>query len=184
MKNIILLPLFMLFIFKVFAQETNDHFKIKFNDGLEYNTNSAGASILEDSTISIVGIVKGNVSHLFQLELIPTDEPKKKFTKGIYYFNIIDQMMDFVPGQSIGYNTKAFYLQGINGSTSQEWITDNNFDIDSMEIAFVSNIGFIEIEYISDSRIKGKFSCELLQRFPTSGAKKTMEGTFDVPLIH
>lgn len=172
MKNIILLSLFMLFIFKVSAQKKADHFTIKFSDGLEYNMNPAGAIIQENNTISIVGTVKGNVSHSFQIELIPIDVPKKKFTKGIYHFNVVDQMMqimDYVPNQSIGYKTKAFYLQENNGITSQEWITETN-----------PENGFIEIEFISDSRIKGKFSCELLQRSPTSGAKKTVEGTFDV----
>lgn len=172
MKNVILLWLFICSIFNVSAQKKADHFTVKFSDGLEYNMNPAGAIIQEDSAISIVGTVKGNVSHSFQIVLIPTDVPKKKFTKGIYHFNVVDQMMDYVPNQSIGYKTKAFYLQQNNGTTSQEWITDSN-----------PENGFIEIEFISDSRIKGKFSCELLQRLPTRGAKKTAEGTFDVAFL-
>ncbi len=67
MKNMILLPLFMLVIFKVSAQKTADHFKIKSNDGIEYNMKSAGAFILKDSTISIVGIVKGVVLTFFSI---------------------------------------------------------------------------------------------------------------------
>lgn len=172
MKNVILLWLFICSIFNVSAQKKADHFTVKFSDGLEYNMNPAGAIIQEDSAISIVGTVKGNVSHSFQIVLIPTDVPKKKFTKGIYHFNVVDQMMDYVPNQSIGYKTKAFYLQQNNGTISQEWITDSN-----------PENGFIEIEFISDSRIKGKFSCELLQRLPTRGAKKTAEGTFDVAFL-
>lgn len=172
MKNVILLWLFICSIFNVSAQKKADHFTVKFSDGLEYNMNPAGAIIQEDSAISIVGTVKGHVSHSFQIVLIPTDVPKKKFTKGIYHFNVVDQMMDYVPNQSIGYKTKAFYLQQNNGTISQEWITETN-----------PENGFIEIEFISDSRIKGKFSCELLQRLPTSGAKKTVEGTFDVAFM-
>ncbi len=95
--------------------------------------------------------------------------PKKKFTKGIYYFNEKNQLQDYAPGQSFGYRLKAFYFQENNGSSSDEWLTLN------------PDKGFIEIEFISDSRIKGKFSCELIQIFPRSEAKKTIESTFDLP---
>lgn len=152
------------------AQNISNSFRVKFSDGTLYNINFAGGLILKDSTLSISATQKGNITHSFDIQLVFTDnKSKKNFTKGYYYFNKIDQMMDYIPGQSISYKAQVFYLQDKNGTTAQEWITDAN-----------PEDGFIEIETITDSRIKGRFSCELIQRLPVKGAKKMVEGSFDV----
>lgn len=173
MKARFLLSLLMLLVVSASAQKAANSLVVKFSDGTQYNMSLAGALFQKDSSLAIVGSIKGNISHSFQMQIIPTkDKSREHFKKGYYYFNYMDQMMDFVPGQTFSYKLQGFYLQEKGGTTEQEWMTETN-----------PEEGFIEIEFISATRIKGRFSFELVQRFPTKGAKNPVVGSFDVEII-
>jgi hypothetical protein len=152
------------------AQKTNNRMTVNFSDGVQHEMNMAGAIIKEDSTLTIIGTIKGEISNSFQIQLIPDDNTnKKKFTKGYYYFKYGDQLLNFVPGQTISYKAQGYYVQENNNKIFQEWETAND-----------PEKGFIEIETITSDRINGRYYCELIQSFPAKGAKKTAEGTFDL----
>ena len=173
MKAKFLLSLFLLLAVSASAQKAANSLVVQFSDGTQYNMSLAGALFQKDSSFAIVGSIKGNIAHSFQMQIIPTkDKSKEHFKKGYYYFNTMDQMMDFVPGQTFSYKLQGFYLQDKGGITEQEWITETN-----------PEDGYIEIEFISDMRVKGRFSFELVQRYPTKGAKNLVVGSFDVAII-
>ena len=63
------------------AQKTNNRMTVNFSDGVQHEMNMAGAIIKEDSTLTIIGTIKGEISNSFQIQLIPDDNTnKKKFT--------------------------------------------------------------------------------------------------------
>lgn len=161
----------MLFFVVVSAQKASNSFTVKFGDRSQFTMILSSASVSSDSSITIIGTTKGNPAHSFQISLMQIDESSKKsFTKGYYHFSRQQQHHDYVPGQIV-YELNVFYLFENAGSSPQEWAT-----------AYSPTKGFIEIESISDSRIKGRFSCELEQQSPTRGATKMVEGNFNVAI--
>lgn len=163
----------MLLAFSASAQKAANNLVVIFSDGTEYNISLAGAQFQKDSSLAIFGTIKGYIAHSFQIQIIPTkDKSKEHFKKGYYYFNSMDQMMDFVPGQTFTYKAQGFYLQDKGGITEQEWMTEAN-----------PEDGYVEIEFISDVRVKGRFSFELVQRYPSKGAKNIVVGSFDVAIL-
>lgn len=173
MKISVLLSMLLISVANFGAQTDSNRLLVKFGDGTQYDMNVAGAIIREDSTLAIFGTQKGSISHTFQISLTPTDKNgPKKFKTGKYYFAYMDQAFNFVPGETMNFEARGYYIEKNNETLSQEWMTG-----DSPEK------GVIEIENITPNRIKGRFFCELIQNFPIKGVKKTAEGTFDVAFI-
>ncbi|MCO5230197.1 MAG: hypothetical protein M9958_03475 [Chitinophagales bacterium] len=176
-KKITLSFLFLLSLTTVTAQtqKTSNHFEVKFDSGTKLEMNSSFAILSPDNKITIIGFDKNATpSPTFQIELIPTNATDKRaFTKGYYRLNSSDQRLYYVPGESFSYDLKMTYVLLSDEQTIPEWNTD----------LVPEPKGFLEIESITDTRIKGKFYCEMIERFPNRGAKKTAEGTFDVQII-
>jgi len=171
-KPLVLILLLVLSMGLVFAQPSS-RFVVKMSDGTTHDLNLAGAFIREDRSLAIFANTKGSISHNFQIRIKPTTNEIESFTKGKYLFNSSSRLLDFIPGgPSTDYETEAYYSQITNEKISQEWMS-----------AVSPEFGFIEIESITGDRVKGKFYCEVIQQLPVKGAKKTMEGTFDVPII-
>lgn len=171
-KPLVLILLLVLSMGLVFAQPSS-RFVVKMSDGTTHDLNLAGAFIREDRSLAIFANTKGSISHNFQIRIKPTTNEIESFTKGKYLFNSSSRLLDFIPGgPSTDYETEAYYSQITNEKISQEWMS-----------AVSPEFGFIEIESITGDRVKGKFYCEVIQQLPVKGAKKTMEGTFDVAII-
>lgn len=170
-KSLVLLLLLALPLGSVFAQSSS-RFVVKLSDGTSYDLNRAAASIREDRSLEIFADTKGSISHIFQIKIKPAPDGNN-IMKGNYLFNSTQRLLDYVPGEPSGnYQTEASYAQMKNENTVEEWISKYNPDF-----------GYIEIESITADRVKGKFYCEVEQKLPLKGAKKIMEGTFDLAII-
>lgn len=171
MKRTLLFYLTLLSFSTVFAQQSN-RFVVKLSDGNTYDLNLAGAFIDPDRSVSIYAKTSSNIKHSFLLRIKPGKTETKGVVKAKYYFNSTTRRLEYVPGDPNDYELVAYYSEENNKVNSQDWIAKNN-----------SEIGYIEIESISAERVKGKFYCQLIQETPVSGAKKIMEGTFDVAVM-
>lgn len=171
MKRTLLSVLLLLSLGPVFAQPSS-RLVVKLNDGTSHDMNRAGAFIRADRSLAIFAGTKADISHTFQIRIkpVPNDGNIKK---GRYLFSSRQRLLDYVPGEPSGnYETEAYYAQTKNENIVEEWISKSNPDV-----------GYIEIESITSDRVKGKFYCEVEQRLPSKGAKKIMEGTFDVAIV-
>lgn len=156
----------------VFAQSPG-RFVVRLSDGTSHDLDRTAAFIDPDRSLSINAKTKGGLEHNFMIKIKPTSDDMKSVIKGKYQFNQEERLLDYVPGgPSSNYDLTAYYSQQNNESITQEWISVQN-----------PAFGFIEIESITADRVKGKFKCEIVQGLPVKGAKKTMEGTFDVPIL-
>jgi len=164
--------LFLLFSISASAQKLGNRFFVKFSDGSQYDMPLAGAIFRKDSSFTLLGNLKGEINHALQVQLLFSDKTGTNIIKrGYYHFNYKQQNLDYIPGESFGYRLKGYFIQQKDGVTMQEWITEN----DPLK-------GFVEIEAISDTRVKGRFSFELVQRFPSKGSKILAEGNFDLKI--
>lgn len=156
-----------------FGQSREGRFVVKLSDGTSYNMTQAGAFVHEDRSLAIFAQSKENITYSFQVKLKPTTDEIKSFTKGKYLFSSKSKLLDYVPGgPSTNYETEAYLALENGGKMTEEWVSARD-----------PEIGFIEIESITADRVKGKFYCEVVQRLQVKGAKKIMEGTFDVPIV-
>lgn len=169
-----LLLLFSVTALTALTQKSNNRFEVKFSDGTQLEMKSATAFLYADNKISILGYDKETTPSLaFQINLTPTDPADKRaFTKGYYHLNYSDELLNYVPGQSFSYDLNMTYLLLNNEKTLAEWNTGDS-----------PKKGFVEIVSITETRIKGRFSCDLLQKYPTKGAKQSAEGTFDIKIV-
>lgn len=171
-KRTLLFILMFLSLGPVFAQSPG-RFVVRLSDGTTHDLDRTAAFIDPDRSLSINAKTKGGLEHNFMIKIKPTSDDMKSVIKGKYQFNQQERLLDYVPGgPSSNYDLTAYYSQKNNQSISQEWMSAQN-----------PAFGFIEIESITADRVKGKFKCEIVQGLPVKGAKKTMEGNFDVPII-
>lgn len=171
-KPLVLILLLVLSMGLVFAQPSS-RFVVKMSDGTTHDLNRAAAFIREDRSLAIFANSQASPSLNFQIRIKPTSDEFKSFTKGKYLFNSSSRLLDYVPGgPSTNYEVEAYYSQNNKESIAQEWVS-----------AYNPEFGFVEIESITADRVKGKFYCEIVQRLPVKGAKKIMEGTFDVAIM-
>lgn len=156
------------------TQKSSNRFEVKFGNETKLEMKSSSALLSPDNKITIFGYdKKATPSPVFQIELVPTDpSDKRAFTKGYYLLNSSAKRLDYTPGESFNYDVKMSYILLNDENISAEWHT-----------GISPEKGFLEIESITDKRIKGRFFCELLQTSPTKGAKQVAEGSFDIEII-
>ena len=166
MKTSIYLFIFLFSVFTVYGQKTVNSFEIK-ADGSYQPLSDVEATLNtgKDQELTIYGAFKSAVSHEFTLELFPLHGAFKPiFKKGAYYFDAGRQM------------------EGTYGVALRYHIAQGGVTLESWSPTFVEEEGSVEIESVSDRRIKGNFSVVLTQSSPKHGAKKTAEGRFDVQI--
>lgn len=158
------------------TQKTSNRFEVKFDDGTKLEMKTATATLSPDNKITILGSDNNATpSPAFQIELIPTNSADKRaFTKGYYLLNSSAKRADYIPGESFSYDLKMTYVLLYDEKRSPVWNTAS---------APEPKKGFLEIESISDTRIKGRFSCEMIEEYPNPEAKKTAEGSFDLQIV-
>ena len=172
MKYLFLPLLLVLTVAAASAQKSANRFVARFGDGRQLDMTQSGALMKPDSSLSVIAVSRGNETHSFQIKLSPTNtQGSKRFSRAYYYFSGKDQRLNYTPGQSLQYTLQIVYLLEGAGSKTQVWETGSGPDK-----------GFIEIESITDTRVKGRFSCELLQTSPARGPRQTLEGSFDVAI--
>src|SRR5690606_6749264 len=139
------------------TQKSNNRFELKFGNETKLEMKSSTALLSPDNKITILGSDKTAPSQTFQIDIVSTDpKDKRAFTKGYYLLNSSEKLLDYTPGQSFTYDVKMSYILLNDENISAEWHT-----------GISPEKGFLEIESITDKRIKGRFSCELLQTSPT-----------------
>lgn len=156
------------------VQKNTNRFEVKFGNGTSLDLKLSAAFLSADNNISIAGHnAEVTPSPIFEIKIIPTDpKDQRAFTKGYYQLNSSQKRMDYIPGESFHYEVKINYWLLNDEKTLEEWNT-----------GFAPIRGFVEIESITETRIKGRFSCELLQVFPKKDEKQSAEGTFDLKII-
>lgn len=166
MKASFYLLIFLFSVYTVYGQKTGNPFEIK-ADGLYVPLSDVDATLKnsKDQKLTIYGAFKSTVSHEFTLELFPLHGTFKPiFKKGTYYFDAGRQM------------------EGSYGVALRYLITQGGVTLESWSPTLVEEEGFVEIESVSDTHIKGNFSVVLTQSSPQYGAKKAAEGRFDVQI--
>ncbi|HRP90156.1 MAG TPA: hypothetical protein PKX92_08955 [Edaphocola sp.] len=156
------------------TQKNTNRFEVKFGNGTSPDLKSSTALLSADNSISFLGYNNAvKPSPVFEIKIIPTNpKDQRAFTKGYYKLNSSEKRMDYVPGESFNYEVKLSYMLLNDEKVLEEWNT-----------GFGPIKGFVEIESITETRIKGRFSCELLQVFPKKDEKQSAEGTFDLKII-